>query len=79
MPDDVIIDRMQIIIRDFNRVVAKLQQDRLVKCEARQQPRADEKLITRNYLYIDYKQFVDVVKFRIFKMRQSVEDMIKRV
>lgn len=47
--------------------------------ETKQQPRADGKMITRNYFYIDYKQFVDIVKYRIYKMRQSVEDMIKKV
>lgn len=47
--------------------------------ETKQQPRADGKLITRNYFYIDYKQFVDIVKYRIYKMRHSVEEMIKKV
>lgn len=36
-------------------------------------------MITRNYFYIDYKQFVDIVKYRIYKMRHSVEEMIKKV
>lgn len=47
--------------------------------EIKQQPRADGKIINRNYFYIDYKQFVDIVKYRIYKMRQNVEEMIKRV
>ena len=47
--------------------------------ETKQQPRADGKIITRNYFYIDYKQFVDIVKYRIYKMRHSVEEMIKKV
>ena len=47
--------------------------------ETKQQPRADGKIINRNYFYIDYKQFVDIVKYRIYKMRQSVEEMIKKV
>ena len=34
--------------------------------------------MTRTYLFIDYKAFVDVVKFRIYRMRQSVEELIKR-
>ena len=50
-----------------------------LKSETKQQPRADGKIITRNFFYIDYKQFVDIVKYRIYKMRQSVEEMIKRV
>lgn len=47
--------------------------------ETKQQPRADGKIITRNFFYIDYKQFVDIVKYRIYKMRHSVEEMIKKV
>ena len=47
--------------------------------ETKQQPKADGKIISRNYFYFDYKQFVDIVKYRIYRMRQSVEEMIKRV
>ena len=34
----------------------------IVYSETKQQPRADGKIINRNYFYIDYKQFVDIVK-----------------
>lgn len=51
----------------------------IVYSETKQQPRADGKIINRNYFYIDYKQFVDIVKYRIYKMRHSVEEMIKKV
>jgi transcription initiation factor IIE alpha subunit len=38
-----------------------------------------KKMIQLTYWYIDYKQFVDVVKYKLYKMRQTVEASLKKV
>jgi transcription initiation factor TFIIE subunit alpha len=48
--------------------------------EARQETRpSDLKMVSRTFYYIDYKQFVDVVKYRIYKMRRGLEESMKNV
>ena len=37
------------------------------------------KQLTKSYFYIDYKQMVDVIKYKIYKMRKSFEVLMRKV
>jgi transcription initiation factor TFIIE subunit alpha len=54
----------------------RLKQDKLIKQEARQEIRLDGKLHHRIWYYIDYKQFVDVVKYKLAMMDRSLQKKI---
>lgn len=44
----------------------------------RMEPRKqDQRLIPKNYYYIDYKEFVDVVKWKMYKMQTLVRDNLR--
>jgi transcription initiation factor TFIIE subunit alpha len=40
---------------------------------------SDQKLLNRTYYYIDFKMFVDVLKYKMYKMKKSIEDQMKNV
>lgn len=44
--------------------------------EARKQ---DQRPVPRTYYYLDYKEFVDVVKWKMYKMQTIVRDNLRRV
>ena len=37
------------------------------------------KATSRSYYYIDYKTFIDVVKWKMFKIRKNIEDKLRDV
>jgi transcription initiation factor TFIIE subunit alpha len=37
----------------------------------------DQRLIPKTYYYIDYKEFVDVVKWKMYKMQTNVRDKLR--
>ncbi|KAH8556348.1 hypothetical protein BGW37DRAFT_417077 [Umbelopsis sp. PMI_123] len=44
----------------------------------KQEARApDQRAVPKNYYYIDYKQFVNVVKWKMYKMQTSVRDTLR--
>jgi transcription initiation factor IIE alpha subunit len=46
----------------------------------KQEARApDQRAVPKTYYYIDYKQFVNVVKWKMYKMQTSVRDTLRTV
>lgn len=71
---------MQCLIKDVNKIAAKLREDRLIKTISRQETREyDGRLFHRTYYYIDFGIFADVVKYRLYLMRKTLEERIKNV
>lgn len=64
--------------RDIHRICGKLKEDRLIKMANRMEPRKqDQRLVPKTYYYIDYKEFVDVVKWKMYKMQTLVRDNLR--
>lgn len=71
---------MQCLIKDVNKIAAKLREDRLIKSISRQETREhDGKLFHRTYYYIELGVFADAVKYRLLLMRRTLEEKIKNV
>jgi transcription initiation factor TFIIE subunit alpha len=52
----------------------------LIRRESRQEVRpSDQKTINKTFYYIDYREFVDVVKYKMYRMKKSFEDSMKHV
>ncbi|RUP45848.1 hypothetical protein BC936DRAFT_147665 [Jimgerdemannia flammicorona] len=69
---------IKVTIREIHKICGKLKEDRLLKMITRNEPRkADQRAIPKTYYYIDYKQFVDVVKWKMYKMQSKVLDNLK--
>lgn len=40
---------------------------------------SDQKTINKTFYYIDYREFIDVVKYKMYRMKKSFEDSMKHV
>ena len=49
---------------------------RATRMEARKQ---DQRPVPKTYYYLDYKEFVDVVKWKMYKMQTNVRDNLRTV
>ncbi|KAG1554561.1 hypothetical protein G6F46_006737 [Rhizopus delemar] len=69
---------LKITARDIHRICGKLKEDRLIKMVNRMEPRKpDQRMVPKTYYYIDYKEFVDVVKWKMYKMQTLVRDKLR--
>lgn len=66
--------RVHICVRalETDAYVAK----RATRMEARKQ---DQRPVPKTYYYLDYKEFVDVVKWKMYKMQTIVRDNLRTV
>lgn len=80
LPDDVLADRMQVLLRDVGKIAARLREDRLIMTHIRPEVREyDGKTFSRTYYYIDFALFADVVRYRLYMMRVILEQKVKNV
>ncbi|KAI7870684.1 hypothetical protein BDF14DRAFT_1772704 [Spinellus fusiger] len=64
--------------RDIHRICGKLKEDRLLKMATRMEARKqDQRPVPKTYYYLDYKEFVDVVKWKMYKMQTIVRDNLR--
>lgn len=78
MRDDTIASRLHMNLRDANKFVLKLKEDRLVQYEAKADPKVHEMLkpVSHYYFYIDGYRFIHVCKYKMFEMRSRLESDI---
>lgn len=74
---------MKIPGKEVHKALAKLKEDRLIAAETRTERSptyegGSNKQFTKSFYYIDYKQMIDIVKYRVFKMRKSYESQMKK-
>ncbi|KAL1917931.1 uncharacterized protein VTP21DRAFT_3765 [Calcarisporiella thermophila] len=75
LKDDDLALLVKMSPKEIHKICGKLREERLLRSEQRNEPRKpDQRLIPRVYYFIDYKQFVDVVKWRMFKMQRTVRE-----
>jgi transcription initiation factor TFIIE subunit alpha len=72
MKEEVIAQNVKLQSKEVQKICGKLKDDRLIKSEQKQEPRRDGKQVTKRYHYIDYKLFVDTVKWKIHQMTEEI-------
>jgi transcription initiation factor IIE alpha subunit len=78
LSDDGLAERMHCQQKDAHRLMAVLRDDRLIRTESRVETRGiDAKPLTRTYMYIDYKQAVRTIKWRLERMREASEARLR--
>ena len=75
--DDVIAAKLHTIPRESNRLLARLREDRLIRCESKNEK--DSNKPSKTFYFIDFKQLVDVVKFKIYRMKQIISASLNNV
>ncbi|KAJ8027465.1 General transcription factor IIE subunit 1 [Holothuria leucospilota] len=73
MKDDDLADLLKFDKKHLRSMLNKLKSDKLLKSTLRVETQADGKTNRHNYYFINYKVFVNVVKYKLDKMRQKIE------
>ncbi|PVU91820.1 hypothetical protein BB559_003978 [Furculomyces boomerangus] len=69
---------LQVPIREVHKICGRLREDKLLRSQARMESRkSDQKPISRTYYHLDYKLFVDVVKWRMWKLQEIIKGRLE--
>lgn len=72
--DDDLSYLMNLNTKDLNRICGKLEEERLLRTHHRQEIReGKERANSRKYYYIDYRQAIDAIKWRTYKLDKAVQ------
>lgn len=77
LSDTEFCSRMKMLNREFNRLIVRLKDDRLIKSDIKVEVKEDNKQIVRTVYFFNYAEARDVVKYKIFRMTKALE--VKRV
>ncbi|KAJ1985309.1 hypothetical protein H4R34_000130 [Dimargaris verticillata] len=76
--DDELAGFMKIPLRDVHKLGGLLKEGHLIKIATRMEPRKpDQRMIPKTYYYIDYKHFVDVIKWKMWKLQKNAGDQMQ--
>ena len=96
LKDDDLAGRMGLQLKELNKVMVVLENDRLIRvcvsvsfktwCFADRSSHRQNELkegaqrsVGRQYYYIDYQQFCNVVKWRVAEMRRRIDSTLRNV
>ncbi|KIJ07528.1 hypothetical protein PAXINDRAFT_90272 [Paxillus involutus ATCC 200175] len=78
LKDDDLAGRMGLQAKELNKLMAVLGNDRLVQVYRQNELKEGaQRSVGRQYYYIDYKHFCDVVKWRIAEMRRIIDSSLR--
>ncbi|KAF9480590.1 hypothetical protein BDN70DRAFT_912638 [Pholiota conissans] len=78
LKDDDLAGRMGLQPKELNKVIAVLANDSLVKIYRQNELKEGaQRSVGKQYYYIDYEHFCNVVKWRIAKMRQIIDSTLR--
>ncbi|PPQ89235.1 hypothetical protein CVT25_001314 [Psilocybe cyanescens] len=78
LKDDDLAGRMGLQPKELNKVIAVLSNDSLVKIYRQNELKEGaQRSVGKQYYYIDYEHFCNVVKWRIAKMRQIIDSTLR--
>ncbi|TFY54919.1 hypothetical protein EVJ58_g8574 [Rhodofomes roseus] len=78
LKDDDLAGRMGLQLKELNKVMAVLEGDRLVRIHRQNELKEGaQRSVGRQYFYIDYQHFCNVVKWRIAEMRRIIDSSLR--
>lgn len=76
LSDSEFCSKMKMLNREFNKLIIKLKEDRIVKSETKMETTENKKQNLKNVYFFDYAEVKDIIKYKIFRMTKALE--IKR-
>ena len=73
MREEDLEEKLRFERKQLRTVIAQLKQDKMIKAKLKMETGADSKATKQNYHYINYKAFVNVVKYKLDHMRRKIE------
>ncbi|KZT07046.1 uncharacterized protein LAESUDRAFT_725393 [Laetiporus sulphureus 93-53] len=78
LKDDDLAGRMGLQLKELNKIMAALEGDRLVRIYRQNELKEGaQRSVGRQYYYIDYQHFCNVVKWRIAEMRRIIDSSLR--
>ncbi|KAF8651404.1 hypothetical protein AX16_004797 [Volvariella volvacea WC 439] len=78
LKDDDLAGKMGLQPKELNKIIAVLANDSLVKVYRQNELKEGaQRSVGRQYYYIDYEHFCNVVKWRVAKMRQKIDSTLR--
>ncbi|EKM57664.1 uncharacterized protein PHACADRAFT_251430 [Phanerochaete carnosa HHB-10118-sp] len=78
LKDDDLAGRMGFQLKELNKVMVVLENDKLVKVHRQNELKEGaQRSVGRQYYYIDYQQFCNVVKWRVAEMRRRIDSTLR--
>jgi len=75
LKDDDLAGRMGLQLKELNKLIAVLERDRLVQIHRQNELKEGaQRSVGRQYFYIDYQHFCNVVKWRVAQMRRTIDN-----
>ncbi|ORZ19637.1 hypothetical protein BCR42DRAFT_410163 [Absidia repens] len=76
--EDDMVPILKMTAREIHKLCGKLREHRLLRMGTRMENRKqDQRPIPKTFYYLDYKEFVDVVKWKMYKMQMVVRDNLR--
>ncbi|CAG8491714.1 3811_t:CDS:10 [Paraglomus brasilianum] len=76
--DEELSKTIGLTVKEIHKICGTLKENRLLKTFQRMEPKkADQRPVPKTYYYIDWQQFVNVVKWKIYKIRVMVGDRMR--
>lgn len=80
LKDDDLAGRLGLQAKELNKIMAILTNDRLVKVHRQNELKEGaQRSVGRQYYYIDYQDFCNVVKWRIHRMHKIIDSSSRKV
>ena len=76
--DTEICERMKMLSKEFNKLIVKLREDKIVKHETKIETRSDGRQMLRSVFYIDYGEVKNIIKYKVYKMSRMMDAEIKK-
>ncbi|KAG1663621.1 General transcription factor IIE subunit 1 [Nymphon striatum] len=73
MKEDDIVELVKFERKQLRALISGLKSDRFIKVRLRMETGIDGKASRQNYYYINYKVFVNIVKYKLDHMRRKIE------
>ncbi|KAL6122219.1 hypothetical protein NUSPORA_00778 [Nucleospora cyclopteri] len=77
LSDEDFCKKMKLLSREFNKIMMKLKEDKLIKTEIKLQSQAEGRDVMRTIYYLNYAEIRDVIKYKIYKMSKHWDSAIK--
>ncbi|KAJ3522526.1 hypothetical protein NM688_g8862 [Phlebia brevispora] len=78
LKDDDLAGRMGLQVKELNKVMAVLENDGLIKVHRQNELKEGaQRSVGRQYYYIDYQSFCNVVKWRVAEMRRKIDTNLR--
>ncbi|TCD60740.1 hypothetical protein EIP91_009608 [Steccherinum ochraceum] len=78
LKDDDLAGRLGLQLKELNKVMAVLENDRLVRIHRQNELKEGaQRSVGRQYYYIDYQHFCNVVKWRVAEMHRRIDNTLR--